>query len=351
METEGNMAIDFQKFVDWAQLRFTDVVIKGDEVRLNSIFTEDTKHHLWCNPSGGKKEREYGVFHCWKTNQKGSLVKLVQIVDKCSFEDAASTLAGLQTMSQLEKKLDELLKDDYQIETIQTSPTLQLPNGSHLISELGTNNWYRQKAEEYLLSRKIPIDGYYVCMEEPYKGRIVIPYYDKNGKLFYWNSRHINPKARLRYLGPPKECGVGKEDVIYMAGKWPSVGSKLHLCEGEFNAKSLQLCELNAAACGGKNMSEKQALMLSDYKIVICLDRDKAGMQGTIKMMNMLASGKDLNTKDKLLFVRPPEQYNDWNEMFIDVGSIVVNKWISNKQKIVDFNAPHGMSADILGFM
>ena len=345
------MAINFDKFVEWAQSRFDKVVIKGDEVRINSIFTEDTKTHLWCNPYGGKKSRDFGVYHCWKTDNKGSLVKLVQTVDKCSREDALSTLMGQQSISQLEKKLDEFFKKIDEEETEQNTKQLDLPSGSYLISDLGTNNWYRQKAEEYLGNRKLPIDGYYVCMEEPYKFRILIPYYDRQNRLIYWNTRHMSPTAKLRYLGPPKECGVGKEDVVYMAGKWPSVGSTLCLCEGEFNAKSLQVSELNAAACGGKNMSEKQAIMLSDYRIIICLDRDKAGMSGSIKMMNTLSLSRDLNSNNKLMFVRPPEQYNDWNEMYIDVGGIVVNKWIQTKQKAVDFLAPHGMSGDILGFM
>ena len=44
------MGIDFQKFVDWAQLRLPPVDIKGNEIRVNSIFTSDQKKHLWCNP-------------------------------------------------------------------------------------------------------------------------------------------------------------------------------------------------------------------------------------------------------------------------------------------------------------
>lgn len=346
------MAINFDKFVEWAESRFSDVIVKGNEIHLNSIFSDDTKHHLWCNPTGGKKSRDFGVYHCWKTDQKGSLVKLVQLVDKCSREEALSTLLGYQTIAQLEKKLDEFFNDQSEvIEEPKQKSGLQLPYGSNLISELGTNNWFRKHAEDYLSRRKIPIDGLYVCMEQPYKFRIVIPYYGRDGRLIYWNSRHISPKAKLRYLGPPKECGVGKEDVIYMAGNWPQKGKTLYLCEGEFNAISLKLCELSAAACGGKNMSEKQAIMLSDYKIVICLDRDKAGSQGSAKMMNMLSLSKNINSNDKLMFVRPPEQYNDWNEMYIEVGAVILNAWIKQKQKAVDFLAPHGMSGDILGFL
>lgn len=346
------MAIDFKKFADWAVQRFPDVKITDNEIKIHSIFTDDTKHKLWCNPSGGKKELKYGAYHCWKTNKGGSLVSFVMLVDKCSREEALQVLCGYKTMSQLEKELNDFLSEaeipsNYDV-TKEGDVKFTLPSGSYLISELGVNNWYREKAESYLTQRKIPIDGLYVCMEEPYKGRIVIPYYNKLNQLIYWNTRHLNPKAKIRYLGPPKTCGIGKEDVIYMAGNWMPQGSLLYVCEGEFNAISLKLSELDACACGGKNMSEKQAIILSDYKIVVCLDRDKAGTQGTIKMLNMLSMSKNLNAKDKLFFVRPPDIYNDWNEMYVDAGPVVLNNWIKNKTKPVDFSAPHGMVGDVV---
>ena len=348
------MAINFDKFVEWAESRFKDVVVTDKEIKINSIFTSDDKHHLWCSPTGGRKEYKFGAFHCWKTNKGGDLIKLVRLVDNCSREEALSTLCGYKTIAQLEKDIDEFLGDttSYLSEDSKNSEKskFSLPSGSHLISDLGTNNWYRQKSEEYLTNRKIPIDGYYVCMEEPYKGRIVIPYYGKSGELIYWNSRSISQKSKLRYLGPPKSCGIGKEDVIYMAGKWATSGSIVHVCEGEFNAKSLQLSELNACACGGKNMSEKQAIMLSDYRIVVCLDRDKAGTHGTMKMLNMLSLSKNLQSNDKLMYVRPPEKYNDWNEMYIDAGTALVHNWIHSRSKSVDFSAPHGMAGDVVQF-
>ena len=343
------MKINFDKFVEWAESRFNgDVLVKGNEIRINSIFASDDKHHMWCSPSGGKREREFGVFHCFKTDQKGSLVKLVKMVDKCSHDDAVRILCGHKTMAQLEASLDSLLCDN----TVEISglsqeakSSLQLPAGCVLISDLGENNWHRQKAEQYLSGRKIPSDGLYVCLEEPYKSRIVIPYYGRRGELIYWNSRHMSPNAKLRYLGPPKECGVGKEDVVYMPGGWVPPGSTVHVCEGEFNAISLMISDLVSCACGGKNMSEKQALLLSGYRVVVCLDRDKAGASGTSKMLNMLSGGRS-SGGDRLHYVRPPDRYNDWNEMYVSAGPAIVHKWILSKQKPVDFTAPHGMTAD-----
>lgn len=338
------MGVDFSKFVKWVNARFGEdnVSVKGKEVRINSIFApDDTGFHLWCSPSGGKKKRKGGVYHCFKTDKKGSLIRLVQIVDSCDREDALTTLDGRMSIRDLEKQLESFFADPLEPEPIVPKPDLELPPSCELISNLGTNNWWRKKAEEYLNNRLIPIDGLYICTGDSYKARIIIPYYDRNGKLIYWNGRHIG-KSKCKYLGPPKEVGVGKEDVVFMAGKWPLSGETIYLCEGEFNAISLKLCELHGAACGGKNMSEKQALMLTDYKIVLCLDRDKAGKQGTTKMTSMISSVETVQGHGKLKFVIPPPAYNDWNEMLIKLGPALLYHYIQKNQQLLDYSWPHG---------
>lgn len=345
--------IKFEKFEKWAINRFGEdnVLIKNKEIRINTIFEpDDHSYHLWCSPSGGKKKRKFGVFHCFKTDKKGSLVKLVQIVDNCDRSDALSTLEGRASIRDLEKQLEEMLDEKEKIIPEPVKPDLSLPSECELISGLGVNNWWRKKAEEYLVNRKIPIDGLYVGTGGDYKFRIVIPYYDKNGKLIYWNGRHIG-KSKLKYLGPPKEIGIGKSDVVYMAGKWPDAGETVYICEGEFNAITLNLAEFNSVACGGKNMSENQALLLSDYKIVLCLDRDKAGKAGTEKMSSIITSLETVKkSKNKLMYVIPPVGYNDWNEFLIKNNIEILNYYILKNQKVLDYSGPLGTVGDYFGF-
>lgn len=351
------MAIDFKKFEKWAISKFGEdnVVVKGNEIRINSIFEpDDTGHHLWCNPVGGKNKYKHGVFHCFKTDKKGSLVKLVQIVNNCDKEDAIDILKGRTPIRDLEKKLEELFEKSHEQEADtekEIKPELKLPPECYLISELGTNNWWRQKTEQYLNERKIPIEGLYVCTGGRYKNRILIPYYDKKGKLIYWNGRTLG-SSKCKYLGPPKEVGVGKEDVVYMAGNWPEAGETVYICEGEFNAKSLKLAEFNAVACGGKNMGNKQAIILSEYKIVLCLDRDKAGKAGTMKMSSIVTSMETAKsgTGDKLMFVIPPKGYNDWNEFLVRNSAELLHYYIIKNQKKVDYSGPRGTVCDFFGF-
>ena len=336
------MSVDFERFVEWAENRFDDVIVKGTEVRLNSIFADDAHHHLWCSPQGGKKRRKGGVFHCFKTDRKGSLITLVMEVDKCDHDEAVATLQGESSLRVLEQKLEEFFAEQDACPA-KPEPTLFLPPHCSLISA-NPNGWWERLAREYLTNRAVPADGLYICTDGQYKGRIVIPYYDRAGKLIYWNARATHPKAKLRYVGPPKETGVGKEDVVYF-DQWPPAGATVHLCEGEFNAKSLTLAGLHGAACGGKSMSEKQAVILKDYRVVICLDRDKPGWKGAATMSEKLSAiSVRLGLQDRLMLVRPPLGCKDWNEMLVKFGPEILAAYVERSEKPLEQHTPLGKS-------
>ena len=340
------MAIDPEKFLNWVETRFDDFVVRGNEIKINSIFMDDDhKRHLWCNPLGGKKEREYGVFHCWRTEKRGSLVTLVMLVDKCSYEEAVETLDACDTsMVNLEAKLDAVFNPT---QVVQTNPLvdnkLRLPPNTFPIDEMHPEDFYRITAETYLLGRKLSTTGLMICTEGGFYGginysnRIIIPYYDQNGKLIYFNARYLgNKKDVIRYMGPPKEVGIGKEHVLFIP-IWPQAGSTIYLTEGEFDA--LAICEsskldgelMYVGAFGGKNLSDFQVEILQPYHPVLCLDADKAGKQGLMEIAKKLkASGKQPE------YIRPPVQYKDWNKMLERVGEKILVHYIKRNKRPLD---------------
>ena len=154
--------------------------------------------------------------------------------------------------------------------------------------------------------------------------------------------------STLRYLGPPKEIGIGKGDVLFMAGgHWPEKGSTVYVCEGEFDALSIFHSGLNSIACGGKNLSEKQVSMIKDYNLVICLDNDKAGLQGSTYMSAIISQNIQSNGSDqRLMFVSPHKLYKDWNEMYVKEGPRIMKNYILSSKKNLDFQAPSGTGGD-----
>jgi hypothetical protein len=214
------MQVDFDIFSNWAKIHFDDVKIKDKEVKLNSIFTDDQKNHLWCCP---KK----GTYHCWKTGKGGTLVQLVSLVESCSFDRAKEILNVSNDLSILESKFRQLFGNQEKKENIVENK-IKLPPHTHKISSLPHDNHHRMMAERYLFDRKLSINNLMVCVSGEYANRIVIPYFGLKNELIYWNSRDITNNAYLRYCGPKKEeVGCGKEDVLWFH-HWPGKGSRVH---------------------------------------------------------------------------------------------------------------------------
>jgi DNA primase len=320
------MRINYDCFLRWAEDRFGEVVTKGNEIRINSIFTDDKGFHLWCSPSGGKYQRNDGCYHCFKTDKKGTLIGLVMLVDNCTYQDAKEVLSGdYIALKDLEQRLDEFFENKEKDDKKEIN--LQLPPNSFLIKDLNSN--LRVRPEQYLTGRKLSINDLYFCTTGSYNDRIIIPYYDSYGKLIYFNSRALG-KSKLRYFGPEKATGVGKADVLYFPS-WPPKGSKIYLTEGEFDALTLESCGFNSAACGGKVLSDKQIEMLSLYQVCLSLDEDKAGLMGLKEMSNKL-----ILRGVRVTYVRPPLGFKDWNEMLIKFNSNIIKAWIGKNEKFIN---------------
>lgn len=298
--------VDHNIFLNWAQQHFVDIKEANEKIRLNSIYCDhlggDEKHHLWCRPYTG-------YYHCYKSGKKGSLYDLVMDVEKCSYDAAVDILGGEQTLLYLEAKLEAFLASESADDLPKEEKKLRLPENSISVKNLLSP--YKNKVLNYLNSRKIPPDGLYYCIDGEFKGRIIIPYYNCDGELVYFNGRDIvNPKPYLRYRGPESGTGFKKDEVVWMSF-FPKKGSKIHLTEGEFDAMTLNQCGLRGCATGGKDVSYKQILLIRNYEICMAFDRDESGKQAISKLGIMLLE----NGVKKVTFVRPPNPYKDWNEM------------------------------------
>lgn len=300
-------SIDFDIFLDWVKQHFTDIKVYNEKIRLNSIYCDhlggDEKHHLWCRP-------HTGYYHCYKTSKKGTLYELVMDVEKCSYDAAVDILGGEQNLRYLEAKLEAFFaSEEADNKTLVEDKKLCLPEGS--ISVKNLMQPYKNKVLNYINSRKIPSDGLYYCISGEFGGRIIIPYYNSDAELVYFNARDISrPRPFLRYRGPESGTGFKKEEVVWMSF-FPRKGAKIHLTEGEFDAMTLNLCGLHGCATGGKDVSQQQINLIREYEVCMAFDRDKSGKDAIRKLgLSLLENGVK-----KISFVRPPDPYKDWNEM------------------------------------
>lgn len=336
--------INREKFITWAETSFGDVVVSGDEVKVNSIFCEDYKHHLWCNVSGGKNKYDYGVYHCWKTDERGTLVKLVMSVDKCSFEEALEKL-GVKSFDgdNIEEKLNDIMNGtvvskETQKENNSLFKKLTIPEGCVLLSDLPENDYFKMNGESYLQERKIPTEKFFVGVGGEYVNRIIIPYYDEFGNLIYYNGRYMG-KSNLKYMGPHKSVGVGKSEVLYFSGfNWPEEESLVYFTEGEFNSESLFSCGFESGAFGGKQVHETQInhIIRKKYTPVICFDNDDKKTLAGQKALIECARYMMLRGIRDIYYIKPPDGYKDWNDLLVGTNRKIVRSFVIKTIKKVD---------------
>lgn len=87
----------------------------------------------------------------------------------------------------------------------------------------------------------------------------------------------------------------------------------------------MYLCGYSSAACGGKFLSDKQAVILSNYKLVVALDADEAGTSSTPDMCNKIIQYNRYGTAD---FVQPPLKLKDWNEFYKNYKAEILKAYI-----------------------
>lgn len=332
------MSVDKTSFLEWVKRYFGEDNIKfakdGDEICVNSPFADDAKNHLWMNPSGGKSEHpEFGSYRCWYSNRAGSLVGLVARLENLEWEEAEELICGGVSLRELERKLHRQFEEKqgiFQTETVVKSNVglIQLPKSAVLIDELSYGH-YAARARAYLAKRKIPTEGLYVCIGGKEDNRILIPYYDKEGNLIWYNARTLsdNPKAP-RYMKPDSSEEVKQDQVIYFY-KYPNKGSKLFLMEGEFDAISLELCGYKAAAVGGKSLTDSQLELLRDFIPVLSFDTDTAGKQALLDVGNMLLE----KGFKEVHYIRPPKVYKDWNKFLQERDEETIRAYIDTNIK------------------
>lgn len=311
--------IDFDVFHDWAKNRFGEANIRlkntdhGVEIMTHSFYAhkagiEDSKFHLWMNPSGGKsKHPEKGSFRCWKTDTRGSLIKLVADYDNVDYDLAEELICGTPSLRLLEQKVHEFFGHKEEVvKEVESDKPLRLPDFCLDINGAHSNHFMCIRARQYMLSRKLPSEGLFVCTDGDYKDRIIIPYYGPNGDLIFYNGRLLNDKKHiLRYL---KAKNVRQENVLFTTS-WPDLGGEIYVMEGEFDAMSVKLAGFHACAIGGKAISDQQIEMLRNYIPILTFDTDSAGLKALLEI-----SGK-LRAKGiyKIYYVSPPKVYKDWN--------------------------------------
>ena len=86
-------------------------------------------------------------------------------------------------------------------------------------------------------------------------------------------------------------------------------------------------------ACGGKNLSDIQAAMISNFEVCLCLDLDNAGTQAIKNMKTKLNAYNLTGKSDRLTIIRPAVGFKDWNEMLVKHSSNILKTYVVKNEK------------------
>jgi DNA primase len=274
------------------------------ELVVPSIFLDnDYKRHMSINT-------ETGLWRCFKTGESGNFLKLYAILENCSYREA----------------YEKFVFEDF-MQGYKTPRKFEEFDSSKVESNLDESQHFELVEDhEFVKSRCVEKFKFYIAKSGKYKGRLIIPFINRNNKLFYFQGRALN-NEKPKYLN----CKNLKSSQVLYPFDYGSQ-EPLYITEGVFDCLSLQAVGLNATTTLSCFTSREQMLQLSQYlgPLVCAFDSDEAGITGRKKFMNLAHWVR----RDDLLTVVPPEPYKDWNEILIKKGPTFLREEAEKTQKL-----------------
>lgn len=269
---------------------------------------------------------ELNIFHCWKCKYKGFVKKIIDDFGNSDEKEKINLIFPKNSKSYTQiNTITTTIK-----EVVDKGLTCDLPDGFKPLSNKHSGSFYK-KAIKYLESRKVDyntIVKYNIGYTEdgPRKFRIIIPSYNLDGKINYYEARSYLPSIKPTYLKPDYP---DKQEIIFNL-KNINFNLPVYLVEGVFDMLPL----INSIPLLGKSISDILISKLVEHqsKVIICLDEDakkdayelyfKLESFGLdvyyVEIQDDIAKYYELNGKEKLINVLRNYKKIDFNHIFAD---------------------------------
>ena len=301
------------------------------ELILPSLFTDhDYKKHMSIN-------LDTGLWQCFKTGKRGNFIKLYSLLEDITYKAAECKLLfeGIESgmWSLWEEKQKKSIDEPVLRTSLDTSSFLPVN-----IDSYDTNNQLVLRAWKFLMDRGLlntdeyVEDPFYVAPTGKYRGRLIIPFKDYEGNIFFFQGRSLMNGVSPKYLNPNSENGVKSSNILY---PFDFEADHLCICEGPTDAISLKLNGLNATCTIGSTISNVQMQALNEFEgeLILTYDSDAAGQRGIAKFDHLR---KKYMLPTFSICTAPP-QYKDWNEAHIGKEDLLA--WVmKNKYEYTDEN-------------
>lgn len=268
--------------------------------RVNSIFIEDDRRHLYIFAKGGG-------YRCFKSGNYGPFEKLVRIVKnlgRISDERVRQYILKNYhrvTTSEVRDMVDRIKENSYDRPERRVLKRIELPKG---IFFLNKKTELSKKFFEYLYGRGLTdkhIKKFRFCyaVSGKYENRVILPVFDKS-RLVYFTSRDITDlKKSLKYLHPHiDEVGGNGTGMILFNYDFVNKDDTVVVCEGPFNClMDVNNSDTKLVAVFGKTILQGQLKKLEAKevgKIVLAYDNDKYFKNSTIRSINFIKNNTNI---------------------------------------------------------
>ena len=259
-------------------------------------------------------------YHCFNCGRHGSFVQLYSILKGISEEEAVKEI--------FKKKINwdtASIKNKCSTRILDVPECLPIENFNHIIKDCFDINSNPdsiiskaliEALKKFYADRKINVVNHrmYVAGNGEYKNRIIIPIYDVNDNIIYFQARRIpGTKKDPKYKNPisPKELIIMNEHLFDHT-------KPIVVTEGIIDA---WMIGNQATTCLGKEISEAflDHLFKLNKKVIIALDNDVEAKRALRKFIN------ENKYSQKCKYFLYPFEFNK----FKDINNIVVENDIN----------------------
>lgn len=291
--------------------QYLNLTKKGNNFLAICPFHEDSRPSLTISPT---KQ----IFKCFACGAGGDVITFVSDYEKISFWQAVKNLAAtigidvvsnqsVATYTENELQMLDLLKDanDFfmnALMTIDGQKALEYTKKRNLSLALiekfnigfsdEKNLWDYLKNKSYDEANAISAALITKSKEAFFKNRLTFAIKNEHGDIVGFSARALHAEDQPKYLNSSDNSLFNKSKLLYNffnAKNSIEKSGEIIIVEGFMDVIALAKADINnAVALMGTNLSSHHLQMLKNYKVILMLDNDKAGITATLQAIKLL---------------------------------------------------------------
>ena len=264
---------DIESYLESRQIEFWTEgknVTRG-WINIKCLWCQDPSNHLGIN-------LESKIMSCWICSVKGTVIKLIMKIDRCSLSAVLKTVKKFSSIQyNKEKSLDisDLTERKTHIKLPSVAKRQLLPIYKSFLEKRGFNA--KQIFDKYKLLCNGPIGKY--------MHRLIVPFFFRN-RLVTFSARDVTGKAKIPYVNQPvKDSILSTKETLYNID---SCYETALVVEG-----FIDVWKIGDGACAtmGTKWTVEQANLLFKFKRVFTLfDTESEAQENAEKLCFTLSS-------------------------------------------------------------